>query len=339
MNSLFLNKITCGDIVDIIKQIEDNSIDVIFTDPPYFIDKMDSNWSFKTVNNPKNRQVIQSLPAGMKFDRQQGVNFYNWYFKLSKEFFRVLKPGGFFFSFSSPRLYHRMASAMDDAGFEIRDMFCWLYTQNQMKAMSLDHFIKKSNLNIDQQNQLIKRLEGWKTPQIKSCFEPIAMAQKPTNGTYLNNMQEFEVGLMNSKLRIGQNQDMFPANTISFEYISTQIDKAFLVSKPTKLEKGNYNNHATVKPLELCKYILSLVCFSPNSVVLEPFSGSGTTCLACQDLGLDFIATELNPEYVDIGNQRLEQKPKNQLEQSNDPIKDNPKTNLIEDKQAIYQLF
>lgn len=305
MNNGFLNLVTCGDIADIIKDIEDNSIDVIFTDPPYFIDKMDSNWSPEAVHNPKNRQVIKSLPAGMKFDRQQGINFYDWYLPLSKEFFRVLKPGGFFFSFSSPRLYHRMACAMDDAGFEIRDMFCWLYTQNQMKAMSLDHFIKKLDLSEIQKSKLSQKLQGWKTPQIKSCFEPIAMAQKPTQGTYLSNIQEHEVGLMNANIRIGANQDMFPANTISFEYISEQIDKAFLVSKPTKSQKGDFNIHATVKPLNLCKYILNLVCFSKDAVVLDPFAGSGTTCLACKELDLDFIATELNPEYVEICNRRL----------------------------------
>jgi site-specific DNA-methyltransferase (adenine-specific) len=304
-NNLYLNKVTLGDITKIIKEIEDNSIDVIFTDPPYFIDKLDSNWDFKTVNNPNNRQTIQSLPAGMKFDRQQGVNFYNWYLELSKEFFRVLKPGGFFFSFSAPRLYHRMASAMDDAGFEIRDMFSWLYTQNQMKAMSLNHFIKKLDIPESEKAELTKKLEGWKTPQIKSCFEPIAMAQKPTDGTFLNNMQEHEIGLMNTTVKIGINQDMYPANVFSSQKINETMDRAFLVGKPTKSEKGDFNTHSTVKPIEICKYIISLVAYSKDCVVLEPFAGSGTTCVACKELGLNYIATELNQEYVDVCNQRL----------------------------------
>ena len=51
------------------------------------------------VSNQKNRQTVKSLPAGMKFDREQGVRFYNWYLEVSKEIFRVLKPGGFFFHF------------------------------------------------------------------------------------------------------------------------------------------------------------------------------------------------------------------------------------------------
>lgn len=307
-NSLYINKVTLGDIAEVIKDIEDNSIDVIFTDPPYFIDKLDDSWNFETVNNPSNKQVIKSLPAGMKFDRQQGLNFYNWYLQLSKEFYRVLKPGGFFFSFSAPRLYHRMASAMDDAGFEIRDMFAWLYTQNQMKAMSLNHFIKKMNVPEIDKTNLIQKLEGWKTPQIKSCFEPIAMAQKPTQGTFLNNMQIHEVGLINTKLKIGTNSDMYPANVFSADKIQETIDRAFLLNKPKKSEKGDFNTHSTVKPLEICKYILGLVAYSKNCVVLEPFAGSGTTCVACKELGLDFIATELNQEYVEVCNIRLQNK-------------------------------
>ena len=304
-NKNLLNKVTKGDIAEIIGQIETSSIDIILTDPPYFIDKLDSNWSPDKVHSKKNQQVIKSLPAGMKFDRQQGIDFYNWYYDISKEFFRVLKPGGFFFSFSSPRLYHRMASAMDDAGFEIRDMFSWLYTQNQMKAMSLNHFIKKIETSETHKKTLIDRLEGWKTPQIKSCFEPIAMGQKPTNGTYLSNIQEFEVGLMNTKIKIGAEQNMYPANVISTQKIDEQLDRAFLINKPSKEERGDFNNHATVKPLELCKYILSLVSFSEKTLVLEPFAGSGTTCVAASELGLDFIGVDLNQEYVDIANKRL----------------------------------
>src|SRR3989338_2262179 len=106
-NKALINKIIPGDALEVFSKIEDNSVDLILTDPPYFLDKLDNNWTHKKVSDIRNRQVIQSLPAGMKFDRQQGVKFYEWYSKISKEAFRILKAGGFFFSFSSPRLYHR----------------------------------------------------------------------------------------------------------------------------------------------------------------------------------------------------------------------------------------
>src|SRR3989338_9387446 len=183
MKNPFLNKIICADSLTVLNKMEENSIDIVLTDPPYFLDKLDNHWDHKVVSNTKNRQIVKSLPAGMKFDREQGVRFYNWYLEVSKEIFRVLKPGGFFFSFSSPRLYHRMASAVDDAGFEVRDMFLWLYTQNQLKAMGLEHFIDKLKVSFAEKDALKEELRGWKTPQVKSRFEPIVMAQKPTDGT------------------------------------------------------------------------------------------------------------------------------------------------------------
>jgi site-specific DNA-methyltransferase (adenine-specific) len=306
MTKKYLNQIVCGDSLEILRDLDENSVDVILTDPPYFLDKMDNNWNSQKVANKSNQQVIKSLPSGMKFDRQQVINFYNWYLKVSTELFRVLKPGGFFFSFSSPRLYHRMASAMDDAGFEIRDMFIWLYTQNQVKAMSLNHFIDKSNISEIEKKLLKEKLKGWKTPQIKSCFEPIAMGQKPTEGTFLNNIQNNEVGLLNTSLRIGKNQDMQPANVFSFEEISEIIDRTFLINKPNKKEKGDFNNHKTVKPLAICEYLIQLSVFSDNAIILDPFAGSGTTCVAAKKLGKNFIGIDLNQEYVEITKRRLD---------------------------------
>ena len=208
----YLNQIIRGDVLDVIKEIPDSYVDLVLTDPPYFLDKLDNNWDFKKVTSKKNQKVIKSLPAGMKFDRTQGLRFYKWYLDVSKELYRVLKPGGFFFSFSSPRLYHRMASAVDDAGFLIRDCFLWIYTQNQAKAMSLDHFIDKMKIDKKEKVRIKARLKGWKTPQIKSCFEPIVMAQKPADGTFLENILKHKVGLFNTDVKVGEN--MYPANIL-----------------------------------------------------------------------------------------------------------------------------
>ncbi|MCL5408933.1 MAG: site-specific DNA-methyltransferase [Candidatus Omnitrophica bacterium] len=304
-NKDFINKIICDDAMKLLPQIESDSIDVVLTDPPYFLDKLDNNWDYKKVSNQNNQYTIKSLPAGMKFTREQGRRFYSWYFKVSKEIFRILKPGGFFFSFSSPRLYHRMASAIDDAGFEIRDVFMWLYTQNQAKAMGVDHFIKKMNIGRKAKEEIMEKLNGWKTPQIKSCFEPIAMAQKPADKTYLNNMLKHEVGLFNTNVRIGAN--MYPANIFTIENINELIDKAFLLSKPTKKEKGEYNDHKTVKPLVICEYLIKLSAFSKNAVVLDPFIGSGTTAVAAKKLGKYYIGIDSNKKYVEIAEKRLKE--------------------------------
>jgi site-specific DNA-methyltransferase (adenine-specific) len=304
MKNQLINQIICGDALEILRNIRDNTIDVVLTDPPYFLDKMDNNWDHEIVSSKKCHYTVKSLPAGMKFDREQGKRFYEWYFKISKELHRVLKPGGFFFSFSSPRLYHRMACAVDDAGFLIRDCFIWLYTQNQVKAMSLHHFIDRMDADKKIKEGLKKQLNGWKTPQIKSCFEPIVMAQKQYDGTFLNNILKHKVGLFNTNIKIGLN--MFPSNVLTIENIEKVLDKYFLIPKPTKKEKGKYNTHKTVKPLELCEHLISLSTFSDNAIVLDPFVGSGTTAIAAKKLGKRFIGIDSNPEYVDISLKRLE---------------------------------
>ena len=306
MNDKFINKIILGDAEKILHEIEDNSIDLVLTDPPYFLDKMDNSWNPKTVSTITDYcHVVKSLPPGMKFDKEQGKRFYEWYFKISKEIYRILKPGGFFFSFSSPRLYHRMASAIDDAGFEIRDIFIWLYTQNQAKAMGLNHFISRMKIDEEEKERIKQKFDGWKTPQIKSCFEPIAMAQKPVENTYLETALKYEVGLLNTNIKIGEG--MYPANVFTVENINEIIDKTFLLPKPTKKEKGEYNTHKTVKPLAICEYIISLTTFSENAVVLDPFVGSGTTVVAAKKLNRNYIGIDINRDYVDIVNKRLKE--------------------------------
>ncbi len=331
-NNKFINKIVCADTLELLPQIEDNSIDVVLTDPPYFLDKLDNNWDYDEVSNQNNQYIIKSLPAGMKFDREQGKRFYAWYFDVSKEIFRILKPGGFFFSFSSPRLYHRMASAIDDAGFEIRDAFMWLYTQNQAKAMGVDHFIKKMNIDEKAKEKIKEKLNGWKTPQIKSCFEPIAMAQKPTDQTYLNNMLKYEVGMFNTNVKIGDN--MYPANVFTIDSINELIDRVFLLPKPTKKEKGEYNDHKTVKPLAICEYLIELSAFSKNAVILDPFIGSGTTAIAAKKLGKNYIGIDANEKYVKISERRIKE-----LDEKPDLFRVSKETKEIAEKKNMQMEF
>ncbi len=310
----YLNKIIHSDTLEFLPKLKSHSVDVVLTDPPYFLDKMDHNWKAKKVSCPKKAYAIKHLPAGMKFSKDQGKKFYSWYFKISEEIFRILKPGGFFFSFSSPRLYHRMACAMDDAGFEIRDLFIWLYTQNQAKAMSLHHFVNKMKTSKKEKERLNQLFEGWKTPQVKSCHEPIAMAQKPIEKTYLKNSMKYNVSLINTKIKQGLYEDKFVSNIMTDQYIHHRIDKVFLVDKPKRNEKGHFNDHKTVKPLSLCKYLINLTS-QEGSLVLDPFMGSGTTAVACKELGRKFIGVEINEPYIQIALERLKnskRKKKNQ---------------------------
>jgi DNA modification methylase len=80
----------------------------------------------------------------------------------------------------------------------------------------------------------------------------------------------------------------------------------FYIAKADAVERGRGNNHPTVKPLTLMSYLVKLICpIESGKIVLEPFAGSGTTCIAARQLGVDFMAFELSAEYVGIAENRL----------------------------------
>ncbi|MGB4435393.1 MAG: site-specific DNA-methyltransferase, partial [Defluviitoga tunisiensis] len=79
----------------------------------------------------------------------------------------------------------------------------------------------------------------------------------------------------------------------------------FYCAKASKKERGEGNNHPTVKPLSLIKYLITLVT-PPEGVCLDPFEGSGTHALACEELGFNYIGFELDKQYYDIANKRIQ---------------------------------
>ncbi|MDR3715774.1 MAG: site-specific DNA-methyltransferase [Puia sp.] len=82
----------------------------------------------------------------------------------------------------------------------------------------------------------------------------------------------------------------------------------FYVAKADAAERGHANSHPTVKPLALMTYLIKLICpIEQGRIVLDPFAGSGTTCIAAFQLHLDFLAYEIDPENAKIAENRLRQ--------------------------------
>ena len=109
----------------------------------------------------------------------------------------------------------------------------------------------------------------------------------------------FKTGLLDFSQKVGINNDRVPANIITTEEFNDMYDKNFMVSKPTKNERGDNNTHITVKPLALIEHLLKLFS-KENSLIVDPFLGSGTTALACKNTNRKCIGIELNKEYYDI---------------------------------------
>jgi len=202
-----VNKIIQGDCIKKIKQMPENSVDAIITDPPYGLEFMGKSWDkFKKStdnietckNNPYYRSNIRHrIKAGISQPALQ-----QFCFRWATECLRVLKPGGFLLSFGGTRTHHRLVCGIEDAGFEIRDTIMWLYGSGFPKSLNIGKQIDKLQGNerevvgigkterkaggIFVEENEGKRIttkenseyEGWGTA-LKPAVEPIVVARKP----------------------------------------------------------------------------------------------------------------------------------------------------------------
>ena len=107
-------RLLLGDCLDKLKDLDDNSVDSIVTDPPYGLSFMGKKWDYDVPSQ-----------------------------EIFEECLRVLKPGGHLLSFAGSRTYHRMAVRIEDAGFEIRDQIMWLYGSGFPKSHNIGKAVDK----------------------------------------------------------------------------------------------------------------------------------------------------------------------------------------------------
>lgn len=278
-----------GDARVAMEALPDESIHMVLTDPPYFIDGLDTDWKKGGSDAVKGTGSVGGLPVGMKFDPKQGLALQAFMGQVSKEWMRLLMPGGFALVFSQPRLAHRIAVAMEDAGFEIRDQICWRFTNRaQFKAFKQDHFVVRMNIPQAEKRDLIRSMGGRRTPQLRPQFEAVILAQKPKIGTFVENWQRYEVGLMDAASTL---DTKVPANVMTCE-------------KPTGDERGATNGHLTPKPVKLLEHMIELFT-KPGQTVLDCFLGSGSTAVAAVRTRRNCIGIEIKPEYIEIAKQRI----------------------------------
>lgn len=277
-------KLYPGDCLDVLAGLDCDSAHMVLTDPPYFLDGLDDGWK-KGANGKRGTGTIGGLPVGMKFDGRQGQALQDFMGPIAGQLLRVLMPGGFALVFSVPRLCHRMAVALEDAGFQIRDQYAWRFTRRaQFKAFSQDHFVRKMDISNFEKERIIRELDGRKTPQLRPQFESILCAQKPREGTFVQNWLKHGTGLIDPKQSL---HGMAPSTVMTVE------------------KESKSNGHLTPKPLHLCEHLIRLFT-KKHQIVLDPFCGSGSTCVAAYTANRHSIGIDINPEYVEITKQRIE---------------------------------
>lgn len=167
-----------GDCIEMMRGMPDQCVDSIVTDPPYHLTtgkKGGSGPASVNLESPYGRARIGTGFMGMKWDGGDIAHRV----EMWAECLRVLKPGGHLFAFSGTRTYHRMTCAIEDAGFEVRDQFAWVYGSG---------FPKSKNLSGDWQ--------GWGTAA-KPAWEPIALARKSFGGSVEANVLQHGTGALN----------------------------------------------------------------------------------------------------------------------------------------------
>lgn len=170
-----------GNCLEELDKIEENSVDAIITDPPYELNFMNKGWD----------------NAGVSFNKN------TW-----EKCLRVLKPGGYLLAFGGSRTFHRIACAIEDAGFEIRDTIMWIYGSGFPKSMNIGLAVDKKIIQ-DDDGKFIKPnlcIEDWGKfgTSLKPAFEPIIVARKPFKGSLVDNILKYGVGGLNiDECRVG----------------------------------------------------------------------------------------------------------------------------------------
>ena len=142
-----------GDCLDVLRTLPDNSVDAVVTDPPYNLTagkQGGTGAASVNLDSPYGRSRIGTGNGGGGFmgkgwddyDAFPG-GFYGWCEQWATECLRVLKPGGHLLAFGGTRTWHRLACAVEDAGFEIRDSIAWLYGSGFPKSLDVSKAIDK----------------------------------------------------------------------------------------------------------------------------------------------------------------------------------------------------
>lgn len=244
-----------GDCVEVLKTFPDNSFDAVVTDPPYGLGFMGKEWdSFAGKSGISDEvRARQQEKWGTKFGASakpakptdgEMLAFQLWCTEWATECLRVLKPGGHLLAFGGTRTWHRLAVAVEDAGFEVRDSIAWMYGSGFPKSLDVSKAIDKAanaervvvgkrvfadgtspratakNFGVGELGDVrsgthgnitapatpeAEQWQGWGTA-LKPAFEPIVVARKTLSGTVAETVLEWGTGGLNiDGSRIGTN--------------------------------------------------------------------------------------------------------------------------------------
>lgn len=281
-------KLHNGDCLEVMKDIPDNSIDIVITDIPYGIDF--SEWdvlhnntnsalggaSEHQVKNTSFKRRGKPINGWSKADKQIPYEYQEWCNKWSEELFRITKEASPILIFSSRRFQHRVCNALEDNGFMIRDILIWQKDKCNAKAQRINNVLNKRGIYDSQ-------YDNYRVGNLAPYYEPIIFAMKPYRNTLTDRILEDKIGGLYCK------DDKIPSNIL---YCPTN-------------KKNEY--HETQKPVKLIEDLINIFSIDKEHTILDFTMGSGTTGVACMNTGRRFIGIELDKDYFDIAKNRIEE--------------------------------
>ena len=190
-------RLIAGDCREVMTSLPDNSVHAIVTDPPYGLGFMGKEWDRFTAGDSPMRRRAEMDAVNTGATRQGGRQracadyakrqaadmraFQAWCEEWVVECLRVLRPGGFMVAFGGTRTFHRLVCAIEDGGFEVRDMLAWLYGSGFPKSTD--------------KAKIPEAWRGWNTA-LKPAIEPICLARKPMDGTLAENLTRWGTGAL-----------------------------------------------------------------------------------------------------------------------------------------------
>lgn len=287
-----VNSITVGDAATLIATLPSDSIHCCISDIPYGISLDD--WDI--LHNNTNTALLGQSPAqkgksGFKrrgkpirgwseADRQIPKEYQDWCYRWSSSLYPKMKEGASVFIFGARRTLHRAIVALEDSGFLLKDILAWKKPGAHHRAQRISIVLSRRGLNAE-----AERWKGWRLGNLAPIWEPIAWFFKPYPHTITDTVLKNQVGAMNvDAVQIRGKQ---PGNLIECGFGDNE--KRW---------------HEAQKPLELLEFLIRLST-RENQIVLDPFIGSGSTAVACQNLHRRFIGFDIDADYVSIAKSRL----------------------------------
>lgn len=299
-----------GDSRDVLATMGADSIDAVVTDPPYDLESI-----VKRFGKPDAAKAKDGVLKSMS-DRFHGEDWDTGETAFTPDFWRavlrVAKPGAYAWAFSHETKYHRLAGAMEDAGFQIVGMGMWVYASGvpatKDVALLVDKAMGHGNKPVTDGPYEPRSPEGqpWKGYQtrLKPAFEPLVLAMKPRAGTIAANALLHGTGALNVGGCMVDADDGVPRYPANVFHDGSAVARAALgdaagVFYEAKADEADRfeSDHPTIKPVNLMARLCRLAA-RPGSRILDPFAGTGTTGIGALRESMRPVLIERDPRYV-----------------------------------------